>query len=70
MGWIDRGQVPPHRHSSMAHLEHAPAPPATANDVPIDLDGTPLDTREKLEAWIGRHQVALAEARARGECVG
>ncbi len=54
----------------MAHLEHAPAPPATANDVPIDLDGTPLDTREKLEAWIGRHQVALAEARARGECVG
>ncbi len=46
------------------------APPATADDVPIDLDGTPLDTREKLEAWIERHRVALEEARARGEYAG
>ena len=35
-----------------------------------DLNGTPLDTREKLEAWIECHRVALAEAKARGEYVG
>lgn len=27
------------------------APPATPDDVPIDLDGTPLDTYEKLAEW-------------------
>ena len=47
------------------------APPATPDDVPIDLDGTPLDTYENLAEWAkGCHLLALAEARARSEYVG
>ena len=46
------------------------APPATADDVPIDLDGTPLDTCEKLAEWAKGYHLALAEAKARGEYVG
>ena len=46
------------------------AEPPTPDDVPIDLDGTPLDTREKLAEWAKGYHLALAEARARGEYVG
>ena len=46
------------------------APPATPDDVPIDLDGTPLDTREKLTEWAKGYHLALTEAKARGEYVG
>lgn len=46
------------------------APPPSSDDVPIALDGTRLDTPEKLVEWAKAYHAALAEARARGEYVG
>ncbi|MDA8101847.1 MAG: hypothetical protein M0Z34_02645 [Nitrospiraceae bacterium] len=46
------------------------APPSTSDEVPIALDGTRLDTYEKLAEWAKGYRAALNEARARGEYVG
>jgi hypothetical protein len=43
------------------------APPPTADDVPVTLDGRRLDTPEKVRAWVDEVNVAREAAIARGE---